>query len=375
MARRSRSVGVDATFSWSPAQKVCDAARTIYGNRRRRWLAVIGRSLGIIVAFAGAGTGARGAEERDRIIIVGSSTVYPFSSLVAEHFARSGPFARPAITPTGTGEGFKRFCAGAGPGTPDIANASRPISDKEAADCSANGVRQIAQIRIGYDSLILASALSAGTFDLTLAQLWRASARMVPIDGSFVPNPYHNWHDIDRSLPNRPIRLIGPGPGHGTRDAFVELVLEPSCRSAARLSASAEGKPGICDAVRDDGAWTDVQELELILGKLSADHDAIGILTYSYLEQFGNRIHAAPINGVAPSRATIPSGTYPISRPLYFYVKEAHLKTVTGLPDYAAEFVSFCAAGAHGYLSDEGLVPMPPPELLGQRAAVARLQR
>jgi phosphate transport system substrate-binding protein len=316
------------------------------------------------------------AATRDRIIIVGSSTVYPFSALVAEHFAKSGPFPAPVIHATSTAEGFGLFCAGAGSDTPDISNASRHISEAERASCTENGVRKIAEILIGYDSLILANAIGAANFNITLAQLWRAAAGVVPINGRLVPNPYRSWHDVDPTLPDRPIKLIGPAPGHGTRDAFVELVMEPSCKAAlAGLSGQSAEREAVCAAVRNDGRWIDVDNLELILGKLASNHEALGILTYSYMEQFPNRIHAANIDGIAPSRITIPSGSYPMSRPLLIYVKEAHLNTTTGLADYAAEFLSFCAAGAHGYLADEGLVPLPMPELLGQRAAAARLQR
>jgi phosphate transport system substrate-binding protein len=323
------------------------------------------------IASAPSEGGARG-----EITVVGSSTVYPFSAIVAEHFAKSGPFPAPVVRSTSTAEGFRLFCAGVGPETPDVSNASRPISEAERAYCVRNAVREIAEIRIGYDSLILASALKTAAFNVTLDQLWRAAAEFVPMNGHLVPNPYHVWQDIDPALPPRPIHLIGPANGHGTRDAFVELVMEPSCKAAlANFPAHSEGQQATCAAVRKDGLWTDVDNIELILGKLASNPGATGILTYSYLEQFQNRIHAATVNGIAPSRATIPSGTYPLSRPLFIYVKEAHLKTTTGLADYAAEFLSFCAAGAHGYLPDEGLVPLPMAELLGQRAAVARLQR
>ena len=269
----------------------------------------------------------------------------------------------------------------AGPGaaaaaTPDISNASRPISATERANCQHNGVLNIAEIRIGYDSLILANTLKSQPLDLTLDQLWRAAAELVPSGGRLVPNPYRQWHDIDPSLPARPIRLIGPGAGHGTRDAFIELVMEPLCKAAWPGSLTEEtGTRPSCATIRKDGVWTDVEEMELILGKLASNPETFGILTYSYLEQFGNRIHAATINGVTPSQATIPSGTYPLSRPLFIYVNEAHLKTTVGLADFAAEFLSLCAAGAHGYLVDEGLVPLPTRELLSQRAAVARLER
>jgi phosphate transport system substrate-binding protein len=316
------------------------------------------------------------ADARDRITIVGSSTVYGFSALVAEHFAKSGPFPAPDVHATSTAEGFRLFCAGTGTDTPDISNASRPITEAERKNCAENGVRNIAVVRIGYDSLILANAIGASDFNITLGQLWRAAARVVPINGRLVPNPYRSWRDIDPALPDRPIKLIGPAIGHGTRDAFVELVMEPSCKAAmGALSGQLPARETECAAVRSDGRWTDVDNLELILGKLASNHDATGILTYSYLEQFGNRIHASSIDNVAPSRETIPSGSYPMSRPLLIYIKEAHLSTTTGLADYATEFLSFCAAGAHGYLADEGLVPLPMPELLAQRAAVARLQR
>jgi phosphate transport system substrate-binding protein len=308
----------------------------------------------------------------DRITIVGSSTVFPFSALVAEHFARSGPFPAPTVSATSTAEGFRLFCAGIAVGTPDVSNASRPISSAERANCVRNGVRDIAEVRIGYDSLILAHSLKMPTFNVTLAQLWRAAAAIVPVDGHLISNPYRSWHDIDPALPDRPIQLIGPAPGHGTRDAFAELVMEPSCRAVLSESLVQQAT---CNAVRKDGRWTDVDNVELILGKLAGNAGALGILTYPYLEQFRNRIDAAPVNGIVPSRATIPSGAYPLARPLFIYVKEAHLKTTTGLADYAAEFLSFCAAGAHGYLPEEGLVPLPMAELLSQRAAVARLQR
>jgi phosphate transport system substrate-binding protein len=338
--------------------------------------AILLPNIGVIGPFVMAGIAAaqpQSATPNDRIAIVGSSTVYPFSTLVAEHFATSGSFSAPLVRSTSTAEGFKLFCAGAGVGTPDISNASRPITDAEQATCTHNGVSKIAEIRIGYDSLILANSIKAAPLRISLDQLWRAAAERVPIGGRWVPNPYQQWHDIDPSLPARPINLIGPGPGHGTRDSFVELVMEPRCRVALPQTPATEHAS--CATIRRDGRWTDAEEVELILGKLASNPEAFGILTYSYLDQFHNRIQAATVDGVMPSPATIPSATYPLSRPLFIYVKEAHLKSTLGLADYAAEFLSLCAAGVHGYLADEGLVPLPTPELLGQRAAVARLQR
>jgi phosphate transport system substrate-binding protein len=300
------------------------------------------------------------AASREQIVVVGSSTVYPFSGIVAEHFAKSGPFHMPAIRTD----------------TPDINDASRPMSAGERTVCAANGVKKITEIRIGYDSLIFARKATTPTFNVTLEQMWLAAAKVVPVNEAFVPNPYRRWHDISASLPDQPIQLFGPAAGHGTRDAFIELVMQPSC--AASLAGSKLGpseRDASCGGIRNDGRWIDVENLELTLGKLAGNPDAIGVLTYSYLEQFPSRIHASTVAGVAPSRASIRSGAYPISRPLYIYLKESHLETTTGLADYASEFVSFCAAGANGYLSDEGLVPLPMPELLLQRGVVARLQR
>jgi phosphate transport system substrate-binding protein len=345
------------------------------------WAAAGRPPLAAVVLFMGAGMMSLAAapsyaDSRDQIIIVGSSTVYPFSAIVAEHFAKSGPFQRPTVQETSTRDGFRLFCAGSGADTPDIGNASRPMTVPERADCATNGVRRITEVRIGYDSLILVNLAGTARFAVTLDQLWRAVAKVVPINGALVPNPYRNWHDIAAELPDRAIKLFGPAAGHGTRDAFIELVMDPRCKASAPGSKLApEERELACDAVRGDGRWTDVANLELILGKLAGNPQALGILTYSYLEQFRNRIQAMTIDGVVPSRATIPTGTYPISRPLFMYVKDAHLKTTTGLADYAAEFLSFCAAGAHGYLSDEGLVPMPASELLIQHGIVARLAR
>jgi phosphate transport system substrate-binding protein len=315
-----------------------------------------------------------GAAVRDQIVVVGSSTVYPFSSVVAERFSKSGPFRMPSLLSNSTEEGFQQFCAGVGADTPDISNASRRMSSGERADCAANGVRRIAEIRIGYDSLIVGRRAGAPNLDISLEQLWRAIAKSVPINGAFVPNPYKKWRDIAPGLPDLQIKIFGPAPGHGTRDALVALVMEPSCSDNMVSKALPAGERKIvCESVREDGLWTDTENIELILGTLATHPEAVGILTYSYLEQFPNRIQAATLQGVAPSRSTIPTGEYPVSRPLYIYVKEEHLNTTAGLGDYVAEFLSSCAAGSNGYLLDEGLVPLPMPELTRQRAIAARL--
>ena len=328
--------------------------------------------IGLTALWAAAAS----AGVRDRIFAVGSSTVYPFSDIVAEHFAKSGSFAMPDVRSSSTGRGLSLFCSGAGMGTPDIADASRRISPAERARCAANGVRRITEIRIGYDSLVLVSSRKASSFNVTLAQMWRAIAKFVPQHGRFVPNPYRNWHDIDPGLPNRPIKIFGPAPTHGTRDELVALVMEPSCAAtAAGALLPPQERARICGTLRADGHWIDMDNLELSLGELARDPRAMAILTYQYIEEFPNRIRAAKVNGIAPTRSTIPSGIYPISRPLFLYVKDAHLRKISGLADFAGEFLSLCAAGADGYLIDEGLVPLPKKELHRQRAIVARLQR
>ncbi|HEY3657128.1 MAG TPA: substrate-binding domain-containing protein [Steroidobacteraceae bacterium] len=312
----------------------------------------------------------------EQIIVVGSSTMFPFSTIVGDHFAKSGPFKTPDVRSSSTSEGIKLFCSGRGGESPDIATASRRMTASERAACAAAGVRRISEIRIGYDSLILASIAGHTGVDVTPDQFWRAVAKFVPVDGAFVPNPYLKWRDIAPTLPDQPIELFGPAPGHGTRDALVSLVMEPSCSaSAAASKLSAAERERRCSAVREDGRWTNVENLELILGKLASNPHAMGVMTYSYLEEFPNRIGAAAINGVSPTRVSISSGTYTFSRPLFIYVNGEHLLTTSGLADYAAEYVSLCAAGATGYLLDEGLVPLPMPELLQQRKIAARLQR
>jgi len=312
----------------------------------------------------------------DQITVVGSSTIYPFSTIVGYHFAKSGPFKTPRISSSSTGDGFKLFCSGGGAESPDIATASRRMMPSERAACTAVGIRRITEIQIGFDSLVLAGIAGRPPFNITLDQFWRAVAKFVPVNGVFAANPYRNWRDIAPSLPDQPIILFGPAPGHGTREALLALVMEPSCiASAAGSRLSPDQRSEFCGAVRDDGRWSDVENLELILGKIASNPDTMGVLTYSFLEQFPHRIRAATVNGVAPTQANISSAIYPISRPLFIYVNDDHLPISTGLADFAAEFVSFCAAGADGYLLDEGLVPLPMPELLRQRKIVARLQR
>ncbi len=315
------------------------------------------------------------AQGRDTINIVGSSTVYPFSSAVAESFGKGGHFKTPIVESTGTGGGFKLFCAGVGIDTPDINDASRPITAGEQESCAKNGVADLAEIRVGYDGIILAGVARSKGFDITLEQLWRATAKQVPVRGQWVANPYHRWNEIDAKLPNKVIKLYGPAPNHGTRDAFVELVMEPSCQHSPEFAAVPKSdQKKLCQIVREDGAWTDVSEdYGLILGKLTADPQAMAIFTFSYLDQNRDRIRAATVDGVAATLATISSGKYPISRPLFVYIKRAHIGVVPGLAEFMQEFVSTRAAGVDGYLADKGLIPMPATELRDQQSAAKQL--
>ena len=315
------------------------------------------------------------ARNRTRILVVGSSTVYPFATVVAETFGRDGRWKTPVVESSGTGAGFKLFCRGTGLDTADIVNASRPMTDNEKLSCATHGVTGIVAVRIGSDGIIIATSRRASAFDLTSDQLYRAVARQVVLQGHLVGNPYRRWIDVDPRLPNRKIVVLGPAPNHGTRDAFAALVMTPPCERHAEIrELAADARREACQAVREDGAWTDVAaDYAVLLGRLVADPDAVGIVTYSYLNQHRDAIHAASLDGVAPSAESIASWRYPASRPLFDYVKTAHLGLIPGLADFLAEFVSDRAAGPDGYLVGLGLAPMPSAWLELERARVRGL--
>lgn len=325
------------------------------------------------IAAALAATPALGAA-RDTVHVVGSSTVYPFSSAVAERFGKGGRFKTPVVESTGTGGGFKLFCSGVGVETPDVNDASRPITDAEKAICTAAGVTAITELRIGYDGIVVAATKGA-SFDLSREQLYRAVAKTVVVGGKLVANPYKNWNEIDPSLPKRPINVLGPAPNHGTRDAFVELVMDPACDKFPQVQALAKDEmKRVCQTVREDGAWTDVAaDYSVIMGKLKNDRNAVGVFTFSYVDQNRDKIQAAKVDGVAASLETISSGQYPISRPLFIYVKKAHVGVIPGLAEYVQEFVSDKAGGKEGYLVDKGLVPSPAKDLKAQQASAKAL--
>jgi len=331
-------------------------------------------ALALALACAALPGGARAAA-RDHVMVVGSSTVFPFATAVAESFGRSGRFKTPVVESTGTGGGFKLFCSGVGIDTPDVNAASRPMTDGEAANCAAHGVTGIEGLRIGSDGIVLAMSRHAVGFDVTREQLFRAVAKTVPLRGRLVANPYRRWREIDAALPDRPIAVFGPAPNHGTRDAFVALVMMPACEKSPEIKVlSLEERRRACQPVREDGPWTDVSgDYGVLLGKLVNDPGAVAVFTFSYLDQNRDKIQAARIDGVAPSRESITAAAYPVSRPLFIYVKTAHVAAVAGLAEFVLEFVSDKAAGPEGYLADKGLTPMPKAALESERAKARAL--
>ena len=310
------------------------------------------------------------AQARDYISIVGSSTVYPFSTVVAEQFGKTGQFKTPKVESTGTGGGFKLFCGGVGVQHPDISNASRAIKSSEKEDCAKNGVKDIVEVKVGYDGIVLANSKASKVLEIDLKQLYLALAKNVPDPKSgdkLVPNPYKMWSDIDASLPKQKIEVLGPPPTSGTRDALVELGMEGGCKGFPLLKEMKEkdekAYKAACGTMREDGAFIEAGENDnLIVQKLGANKDAYGIFGYSFLEENLATVKPAIINGSRPSYESISGGAYPLSRPLFFYVKKAHVGVIPGIPEFLAEFTSEKAFGPEGYLTDRGLIALPDDE-------------
>jgi phosphate transport system substrate-binding protein len=305
---------------------------------------------------------------RDNINVTGSSTVYPFATVVAENFGRrNANFKTPKVEPTGSGGGIKAFCSGIGVAYPDIANSSRRITPGEVADCAKNGVTAIVEVKIGYDGIVLANAKASQHYQLNLRDIYLALAKDVPDPAGtqrLVPNPFTKWSQIDSTLPADDIDVLGPPPTSGTRDAFNELVMEGGCKTFAWVAAlPRDAYLTACHMLRDDGHYTDAGENDnLIVQKLSANPRQLGIFGYSFLAQNEDRVRGAHINGVVPTFESIAEGRYPVSRPLFFYVKKAHVSVIPGIREYIAEFTSDAAVGEFGYLSDNGLIPLADQE-------------
>ena len=307
---------------------------------------------------------------RDQINIVGSSTVYPFSTVVAENFGNKTGIKVPKIESTGSGGGMKLFCKGLGTGHPDITNASRRIKKNEFNQCKENGI-DVVEIKVGYDGIVIANSKKAKLLNLTKRQIFLALAKQVPEGnkegGSLVDNPNKKWSDIDPNLPNKKIEVLGPPPTSGTRDAFNELAIEGGCKTFPKLKAikkqDKKKYKAICRAVREDGAFIEAGENDnLIVQKLVENENAFGVFGFSFLIENEDKIQGSTVDGIAPTMETIADKSYGVSRPLYFYVKLAHVDVIPGIREFLAEYTSDDSWGPGGYLEERGMIPMPENE-------------
>lgn len=338
------------------------------------------------------------ANARDTISVVGSSTVYPFATVVAERFGKATDFKSPKVEATGSGGGLKLFCKGIGVGTVDVTNASRRIKTSEFEQCHKNGVTEIVEVLIGYDGIVLANAKTAAPMELSTKDIYLALAKLIPgPDGKLIENPNKTWQDVNAALPAKKIEVLGPPPTSGTRDAFAELALGGGAKKVSDLKTlyglkadnvteikalmgkiglplsvweavvakkgnKAKGKDifkQVAYGVREDGAYIEAGENDnLIVNKLVANPSALGIFGFSFLDQNADMVHGSIIDGNEPTFEAIAAGEYVISRPLYFYVKKAHIGIVPGIEEYLNVFVSEDTIGPDGYLLDKGLIPL-----------------
>lgn len=337
------------------------------------------KALPLMIAL-GLGSITTSALARDHIDIVGSSTVYPFATVVAETYGKKSGKKTPKIESTGSGGGMKLFCAGSGIDTPDITNASRRIKKGEFDKCQKNGVKDIVEVQIGYDGIAIANAKPGPKMELTRKDLFLALAKKVPgkKEGELIDNPNKTWKDVNAALPNTKIEVLGPPPTSGTRDAFAELALEGGCKSidwikqlkadsSAAKKAGDKGKASelkhkykeICHTVREDGAYIETGENDnLIVDKLTKNPKALGIFGFSFLDQNSDKVQGSTIDGVEVSFETVADGSYTVSRPLFFYVKKSHVGKVPGIKEFIAEFTDEDTWGDEGYLTDKGLIPL-----------------
>ncbi|MCC6598752.1 MAG: PstS family phosphate ABC transporter substrate-binding protein [Alphaproteobacteria bacterium] len=307
-------------------------------------------------------------QARDNIHIVGSSTVYPFTTVVAEEFGKTTGFSAPIVESTGTGGGIKLLCGGVGESFPDMANASRAIKESELKLCADNGVKDVTEIKIGYDGIIIANSKEKELYDLSKQQIFSALAKQVPgKDGKLVNNPYKMWSEIDPALPAVKIEVYGPPTTSGTRDAFVELVMEKACAGEEAFKAAwpeEEMRKKNCHLMREDGHYIESGENDnLIVQKLRSNPQAFGIFGYSFLEQNLDTLNGNLVDGVEPTFEAIADGSYPVARPLFIYAKNKHVDFAPGIREFLKELVSDKAAGMDGYLAVKGLIPLPEEEL------------
>lgn len=342
------------------------------------------KKLALATAAAGLafGTIATAQSARDYISAVGSSTVYPFTTTVAEQFGKSGSFKTPKVESTGTGGGIKLFCGGVGVQFADVANASRRIKASEVETCAKNGVKDVLEVKIGYDGIVLANAKTAPKFRLTRKDIYLALAKKIPDPSApetLIANPYTTWNQVNPSLPTEKIEVLGPPPTSGTRDAFVELAMEAGCSTYSWIKAVKDVDENrykaICHTMRQDGAFIEAGENDnLIVQKLDANPKALGIFGYSFLEENLNKLQGSVVDGQEPTFENIASTKYTISRPLFIYVKKAHIGVIPGLKEFVAEYTSDRAFGADGYLVDKGLIPLSASEVKVVRANATALK-
>lgn len=320
---------------------------------------------------------ATAAAARDQVQVAGSSTVLPYATIVAEAFGENFDFPTPVVESGGSSAGLKRFCDGVGDNTVDIANASRAIKDSEVATCAANGVTDIIEVRIGYDGIVFASDIDGNTFAFTPADWYKALAAELPVDGAMTVNTNTNWHTVNPDLPDQPIQAFIPGTKHGTREVFEEKVILQGCEDSGAMDeimaingGDKKAAEGTCMDIRTDGLSVDIDgDYTETLARIGADNNGIGVFGLSFFENNANKLQVATMSGVSPSTETIASGEYPVSRPLYFYIKAAHIGVIPGLKEYAEFFVSDDIAGPNGPLAAYGLVS--DPELARTQEAVA----
>ncbi len=316
-----------------------------------------------VASFVIALSSFQNANAREQIRIVGSSTVYPFSAVVAEEFGSKTKFKTPIVEATGTGGGIKLFCSGVGDNTPDITGASRIIKKSEIELCKKNGVSEPMEIKVGLDGIVLANSTNAVLYNFSRKQIFLALAKKVPVNGKLVDNPYKKWSEIDSSLPDLDIEIYGPPPTSGTRDAFVDLVMKASCVGMSEFKASFPDKKirkKACSVMREDGIFIEAGENDnLIIQKLVANERALGIFGFSFLDQNADKVQGSVIEGVEPTFENVSTGAYGVSRPLLIYVKNEHLKKIAGLKKFVQNFISSDAVGEEGYLTFKGLIPLP----------------
>ncbi|WP_224703167.1 PstS family phosphate ABC transporter substrate-binding protein [Devosia aquimaris] len=310
-----------------------------------------------VIALAAFGTPVAFAQSRDTIQIAGSSTVLPFASIVAEEFGAAFPeFKTPVVGSGGTGGGLKQFCEGVGENTIDIANASRPMKDSEKEACTAAGVTDVREIQFGFDGIVFASASTGPDFALTPIQIYKAIAAQVPVDGKLVDNPYTKWSEIDASLPEQDIALAIPGSNHGTREVFEEKVVHVGCEEAG---LPADAPEDACTTFRQDVVVEIAGDYTETLARLNSNPATVGVFGLSFYDQNKDTLKVATINGVVPSLESVAAGEYPVSRPLFFYVKGQHIGVIPGIEEYVQFFLSDAISGSGGSLEAAGLIPQP----------------